>query len=568
MSTFNELIDFTRSTTGTYLDSVVYGDELVTNGGFSNGTAGWISNTGNSAGGVPTISVNGNGQLQISSQTDDYGGANTEVNLTTGKRYTLSLDVISCNSINQTRVGTFNEAGSVSSTNIAYPLVLGSNSVTFTAAANANYLYIGGRNDVNSLVIDNISVKEVIGGQVSAGTPLLRTAAINEPRLEYDASGNPLGLLIEEARTNLIASSLFNTGYTNQSVTRVLNQSGAPDGTSTATKVLETGGTAFHRTFALMYFSSGSTYTQSVYAKSIGGRALQFTLGGAAFGAIHVNFDLENGAVGSNVGYISASITDAGNGWYRCVATAYVYGSLNYNTDSSIVSVTSPTSGRLESFTGDTSKGLLVFGHQVEQGAFPTSYIPTSGSNVTRAADVASLPVERFAYNQSKGSVVATGSAISTAGAGKDMVNLNDGTNSNYIQLNKTAYTDQTRARFLVSTGNTTQAQIYSEDGSVSAGSVNKHAGAFQKNNFAFVFDGSLSGVDTSGEVPPVTTVTLGALATSQQQLNGHIKSIQYYPKRLSNTELQLLTQPSASPTMNLTFDGQATSTLVEGLHD
>ena len=50
--------------------------------------------------------------------------------------------------------------------------------------------------------IDNISVKEVIGGQVS-GTPLLRTAAINEPRLEYDASGNPLGLLIEEARANL-----------------------------------------------------------------------------------------------------------------------------------------------------------------------------------------------------------------------------------------------------------------------------------------------------------------------------------------------------------------------------
>jgi hypothetical protein len=141
----------------------VYGPELVTNGDFSNGTAGWISNTGGSAGGVPTISVNGNGQLQISSQTDDYGGANIEVNLTTGKRYTLSLDVISCNSINQTRVGTLNEAGPLSSTNIAYPLVLGSNSVPFTAVAHANYLYIGGRNDVNSLVIDNVSVNKYLG---------------------------------------------------------------------------------------------------------------------------------------------------------------------------------------------------------------------------------------------------------------------------------------------------------------------------------------------------------------------------------------------------------------------
>ena len=52
-------------------------------------------------------------------------------------------------------------------------------------------------------IIDNISVKEVIGGQVS-GTPLLRTAAVDEPRLEYDAQGNALGLLIEEARTNLL----------------------------------------------------------------------------------------------------------------------------------------------------------------------------------------------------------------------------------------------------------------------------------------------------------------------------------------------------------------------------
>ena len=41
MSTFNELIDFTRSTTGTYLDSVVYGEELVTNGTFDSNLSGW-----------------------------------------------------------------------------------------------------------------------------------------------------------------------------------------------------------------------------------------------------------------------------------------------------------------------------------------------------------------------------------------------------------------------------------------------------------------------------------------------------------------------------------------------
>ena len=55
--------------------------------------------------------------------------------------------------------------------------------------------------------VDNVSVKEVIGGQVS-GTPLLRTAAVHEPRLEYDAQGNALGLLIEKGRTNLMTQSI------------------------------------------------------------------------------------------------------------------------------------------------------------------------------------------------------------------------------------------------------------------------------------------------------------------------------------------------------------------------
>lgn len=359
-----------------------------------------------------------------------------------------------------------------------------------------------------------------------SGTPLLRTAAINEPRLEYDASGNPLGLLIEEARTNKVAYSqdFTNSIWIKTDVTVASAPIAAPDGTMTANHVVKTGSSGH-----LSENNIGNTSDRvSVWARTVSGTGTMY------------------------LAYQSASaLVTVTEEWQRLDA--------QLNNDHAYVA----------NFRGDaTLTEVYLWGAQVETGAFPTSYIPTSGSTVTRAADLASLPVERFAYNQSKGSVVATGSAISTAGAGKDMVNLNDGTNSNYMQLNKTAYTDQTRARFLVNTGNTTQAQIYSAAGSVSAGSVNKQAGAFQKNDFAFVFDGSLSGVDTSGEVPPVTTVTLGALATSQQQLNGHIKQIQYYPKRLSNTELQLLTQPSASPTMNLTFDGQATSTLVEGFHD
>ena len=90
---------------------------------------------------------------------------------------------------------------------------------------------------------------------------------------------------------------------------------------------------------------------------------------------------------------------------------------------------------------------------------------------------------------------------------------------------------------------------------------------AFKKDDIASSLDASIL-TDTSGTIPTVSSFKIGTDYSLLAMLNGHIKQIQYYPKRLSNTELQLLTQPSASPTMNLTFDGQATSTLVEGLHD
>lgn len=552
MSTFNELIDFTRSTTGTYLDSVVYGEELVTNGTFDNNLTGWTTGSN-----VTSVYYSGAAQLTLGGALTSTG-ANwfSQSVFETGKRYFVTFDAtyVSGGSL---QAGYGYDLEVTASSSGTYSFIVNPDIGAATLVQRERVTFAGASGAVWR--IDNVSVKEVIGGQVS-GTPLLRTAAINEPRLEYDASGNPLGLLIEEARTNLLlySNQANQLQYHVDGVTTGVDTTevSSPEGGGTVIKLNKTAvGYGFAR---VSYGSVTNAQTLSAFVKK--GTARYFGLRQLASTDTHTTFDLETNTWVQTAGSTSRGYEDYGNGWLRLWVVS------DDSNSKAWASLCITNSGGTEN--NYETGTVYVYGIQRETGAFPTSYIPTSGSTVTRAADLASLPVERFAYNQSKGSVVATGSAISTAGAGKDMVNLNDGTNSNYMQLNKTAYTDQTRARFLVNTGNTTQAQIYSAAGSVSAGSVNKQAGAFQKNDFAFVFDGSLSGVDTSGEVPPVTTVTLGALATSQQQLNGHIKQIQYYPKRLSNTELQLLTQPSASPTMNLTFDGQATSTLVEGLHD
>ena len=371
---------------------------------------------------------------------------------------------------------------------------------------------------------------------------LLKSAAINEARIEYDASGNCLGLLVEEARTNVITYSedFSNGAWSKQSASITANTTVSPDGTLTGDKLIGNNATVNTEKFTnrSIYSYVGQTVTGSVYVKKAEYTWVQINLYNSGAYSNRVWVNLDTGAVGTNLSSIPVTVTPVGDSWYRVVLTATIQATgLAFLTFA-----LADADGDLYTNVGDQYSGTYLWGAQVETGSFPTSYIPTSGSTVTRSADVASLAVSEFGYNQDQGTVVATGSTVSTVGAGKEMINLNDGTNSNHMQLNKTAFTNQTRARFFVITGNTTQAQIFSAVGSVSAGSVNKHAGAFQKNDFAFVFDGSLKGVDTVGEVPPVTTVTLGASATSAQQLNGHIKSVQYYPLRLSNAQLQALT--------------------------
>ena len=178
------------------------------------------------------------------------------------------------------------------------------------------------------------------------------------------------------------------------------------------------------------------------------------------------------------------------------------------------------------------------------------------------------MPLERFAYNDTKGSIVVSARPLQVGDPSGSQALLEIGTaNRSKIYLfARLAGTSQ--SRFLASSSGSSQADLRSSD--FVGGSLSKMSAGWAVNNFAMSMDGGAAVVDTAGAVMTGCTIMgIGTLAIpSTNLINGHIKQIQYYPKRLSNEELELLTQPSASPTMNLTFDGQATSTLVEGLHD
>jgi hypothetical protein len=556
MSTFNELIDFTRSTTGTYLDSVVYGPELVTNGTFDSNVDGWPVNT------YGTIAYS-NGTAILTNTDGVYRvRANQAIGTEIGKTYVLTYSATG--NYNFLHIGSEHFNIGIGQD--------GPHSKTFVAVSNNTNIQIGLSTTAVgfSSTFDNVSVKEVTGGQVS-GTPLLRTAAINEPRLEYDASGNPLGLLIEEARTNvLVYSENFTSGWSSPFCDATANAIASPDGALSGAKLQEdssgvTGPRLFPNNNAVL--TANQAQTLSCFFKAGTSAYAYLTIRYSNGNVAAVEFDLTSGTVNSttvagNMTLNSSDITSAGNGWYRCSVTATSSASTTAGfyflamTDGSGVTVAGYPNYTL------TGKNIYAWGAQVETGSFPTSYIPTSGSTVTRAADVASLPVERFAYNQTQGSVVVqtTYTSPDAPTVVSASFGLDDGTSSNrmWYYANKGQWIGSNSGLTTFSVSSLSYPTI---------DVLHKSSMAYKANDFPLVIDGAFIGIDTSSPVPVVNFLGIGKTSLGTY-LNGHIKSIQYYPKRLSNEELQLLTQPSASPTMNLTFDGQATSTLVEGLHD
>ena len=514
--------------------------ELVTNGTFDSGTTGWFTSP---SGGVTGSVVNGEYNLN---NTAGGGKGVTQVFKTqAGKTYKITATARKISGISAFLVAAQTNWGF--SDNLAYASTTSSSnvelSVTFKAVDEESYVYL--RSDaVGVTVFDNVSVKEIIGGQVS-GTPLLRTAAINEPRLEYDASGNPLGLLIEEARANQAKHSedwtLYPWTLRENSFSSSTN-SIAPDGTAGATRFYTNSNVPAFLQQGCGGNVGAKTHTVSCWVRSTNGGADQ-------------TFRLK--CTHSGVTDFFSNDKTATSEWKRFTFTETFISASNTAVIAGVVEDSSINQFDIE-----------VWGMQVEfDASFPTSYIPTSGSTVTRAADFASLPVERFAYNQAQGSLVFYSKLFAEDNTSQFIYALSAeaGNSNNTIRL----YDSGTDNR-LISNIRTNAANVATFNiDSTAFDSPFKVFQSYKVNDFSAGIDGAVSGVDTGGAVPVnIKQWNFFSAQDSGSVASGHIKQIQYYPKRLSNTKLELLTQPSASPTMNLTFDGQATSTLVEGFHD
>ena len=365
------------------------------------------------------------------------------------------------------------------------------------------------------------------------------STAFYGPRFDFDpVTLQPRGLLVEEQRTNLLVRSeeFDNAAWAQVAVTVSANAAVAPNGTTTADRVVPTATTAQHYV-STQFASAASTYTMTVYAKADGYNWIWFNATATGSPANDLCwFDVANGVTGTAQAGATTSIVSVGNGWYRCVCswTAFTVGSPVVWI--AVASADNQSGG----FTGDGVSGAFIWGAQLEAGAFATSYIPTVASTVTRSADVATITGQNFAqwYGPTAGTFIAEvgrfSSVNSTATAAFLSATDNPASNDWILMFGDGL---NTTAQYF--NNGTTQASMPLSP--ITSGG--KMSFAYALNDFAANVNGGAVSTDTSGTLSTdITVLRIGAFAANPTFLNGHIRSINFIPARAADFQLQAIT--------------------------
>lgn len=328
---------------------------------------------------------------------------------------------------------------------------------------------------------------------------LIETVAANIPRLDYTNSVCPV-LLLEPSSTNLLLrSEELNTTWTKNRVTILSDQIIAPDGELTADKVVETVDNNSHSISQIISITP-SDYTQCIFAKKGERDILQIAFGGKFSATDFANFDLTNGVISLQVGLIDAKIIDYGNGWYLCTATV---NSIVTDVEAVYFQVqNSSTATRFEAYTGDITKGLYLWGADMEALSYSTSYIPTTSGTVTRSADVCNNSGTVSDFNSEEGVFYVKLAALHDALTNR-IITISDGTMNNRIEISYSTVSN--RIKGAVNVGGVQIASMLFVTSDISI--TQEIAVKWKTNDFALWVDGVEVATDSSG-----TTAAAGTL--------------------------------------------------------
>jgi hypothetical protein len=323
------------------------------------------------------------------------------------------------------------------------------------------------------------------------------------------------GLLIEESRTNSLWYSeefgnIAGWATAGTAPTITTNSTTSPSGTLTADTITFAAADSRIQNEALLSFTAGLSYTITLYAKAVGTSLNKIRL--ALFDGTQQN---------------SSDFTVSNTAWTRLTVT--------------FVAANNTAVGRMQirNATDNLANSLYIWGAQLEAGAFPTSYIPTTTTALTRAADVASVNTLSPWFNAAEGTLYAEFTASANA-------NTVYAALSNGATAQNSVYFDNDSGVIRNVVFSSSSAQAAMSTGAIgTVGAVNKVAGGYKVNDFAVSRNGGSVVTDTLGAVPlSISQLDIGrnpnALASTY--VSGYLRRITYYPRRLSNAELVSIT--------------------------
>ena len=373
--------------------------------------------------------------------------------------------------------------------------------------------------------VDRNSTKYVLG---SGGTII--SYATDEPAFEFNADGSYKGLLVEPAATNYCRQSEdFATTWNEEGLTSRSAVANTLTGLTDANELVEDlSASAQHRVYQTITIAPGTVYTASVYVKrGVGTR--QFGIQNV-FAGSKVYFDLGTGTVGEETNG-TGEILDMGNGWYRCSAT----GTSTTTYTTLYLAICDGTTLGSETYNGDGSSSLILYGAQLETGPIATSYIPTTTASVTRVKDDITLGSASSLIGQTEGTLYVE--VDWRAGQIQYLLDINDN-NLNRVII----FVSGNLTMFLRVDG----ADIVNQGVSASGFSgIQKIAFAYKTDSFELYRNGSSISSSTSGSLAALGTLTdidLGQGLGAAYQANMHIRAVALYPKRLSDAECEALT--------------------------
>ncbi len=398
-----------------------------------------------------------------------------------------------------------------------------------TGSDDGGYIYVWGAQVEHKSSVS--AYTKITTAPIVKYQPTLQTASSGEARFDHDpVTGESKGLLIEEARTNILTESQnigLAGGWAYNQFNIYQNYAIAPDGTKTAHLFSPDTTPTTHY---IRHNFSSTTGTFSVYAKAGGTNTFMFLIGSSVNEGLKVNLDTGT-VISTNGGVTNYGVEYVGNGWYRCWAYAPSASTAAY--------MYVPDSGGTQ--TGDGFNGVYLWGAQFEAGSFPTSYIPTSGSTVTRSRDEPNV-IDLSWLNNQEGSFSMEGAtlpSLSTTGF-YTWWSIEGDTSGNE---NRLIFYNNNRLYYQ------SAASTYSAVGSVPRdGTFFKTSGSFKYGDSVLApasFDG-VSAEYTGANGPTALQPDILRIGRSRNNLypvSGHIKKLSFFTKQLNQTTLNAMTE-------------------------